>query len=97
MKKILLPLALLISFSSFGQTAKEYYDSGIKKEKNGNYYGAIADFNKSIELDSDYGLHYFNRALAKRLVGDKKGACEDARKSGSLGYPFPKMIADACN
>ena len=61
MKNILFTLALLISFNSFGQTAKEYFDNGIEKITNEDYYGAIADFTKAIEIDPDYDYAYARR------------------------------------
>ena len=50
MKKILFTLALLISFSSFGQTSAQYFKSGFDKFEAKDYYGAIADYTKAIEL-----------------------------------------------
>ena len=54
MKKILYTLALLISFSSFGQTAEEYFSSGNDKADAKDYYGAISDYTKAIELNPNY-------------------------------------------
>jgi Flp pilus assembly protein TadD len=59
--------------------------------------GAISDYNKAIELDPNNASAYYNRAISKYYTNDLNGACEDARKSGSLGNPFPKMIEAACN
>ena len=53
MKNILLTLALLISAVSFGQTAKEYYDRGFSKVNLRNFSGAISDFTKVIEINSN--------------------------------------------
>ena len=49
----LLGLALLVSFNSFGQTTEQFLDSGISKANLGDYYGAISDITKSIELASE--------------------------------------------
>ena len=65
MKNILFTLALLISFNSFGQTAKEYFDNGIEKIINEDYYGAIADFTKAIEIDPNYARAYVLRGDSK--------------------------------
>ena len=97
MKNILITLALLISAVSFGQTGEEYFDSGLSKYDLKDFYGAISDYNKAIELDPNYVSVYYNRAISKYYINDLNGACEDARKSGSLVIPFPQMIEAACN
>ena len=43
------------------------------------------------------GDNYYNRAISKWHINDFTGACEDAKKSESLGVPFPKMIEETCN
>ena len=77
MKNILFTLALLISFSSFGQTAEEYFNSGRQKYEAKDYGGAIRDFNKSIELEPGSVVAYFQRAKAKKMIVDYEGAKED--------------------
>ena len=134
MKNILYTLALLVSFSSFGQTASEYFKSGYYKESdhygaisdyikaielnpnndemsyinnNGqkfyfsnhhvyynigvhkdelkDYYGAISDYTKAIELDPNDTDSYANRGIAKEDLGDLNGACADWKKAAELG------------
>ena len=77
--------------------AVAYNNRGFSKDDLKDYYGAIADYTKAIELDPNYASAYKNRAISKYYTNDLTGACEDARKSGSLGNPFPKMIEAACN
>ncbi len=84
MKNILFTLALLISFSSFGQTAEEYFDSGFDKAGNGDYYGSISDYNKAIELNPKYALAYFNRGYSKNELKDYDGAIADYNKAIEL-------------
>ena len=83
MKKLLF-LLLFIPLVSFGQTAKEYFYNGNDKAENGDYYGAIADYTNSIEIDPNYAPAYYRRAIAKELSGID--ACADARKVKELGY-----------
>tara|TARA_R110000737_G_scaffold2826_1_gene7784 strand:- start:579 stop:872 length:294 start_codon:yes stop_codon:yes gene_type:complete len=97
MKKILFTLALLISFSSFGQTAEEYFKRAFSKASVNDDYGAISDFNKAIELNPNYAVVYNNRGIAKYYNKDLKGACEDGKKSASLGYDAYQLIQAACN
>ena len=70
MKNILFTLALLVSFVSFGQTAEEYFDSGYDKAKAKDYYGAIADYTKAIELNPKYTEAYNNRGITKDILKD---------------------------
>ena len=98
MKKILFTLALLISFSSFGQTAEEYVNSGNQKYEAKDYYGAISDYNKAIELDPNNALDYSNRGISKENLGDLNGACADWKKAAELGYADAAgWVANQCN
>ena len=97
MKNTLYTLALLVSFSSFGQTAKEYLKSGNDKHYAKDYYGAIADYTKVIELDPYYGKAYYNRSVMKENLGDLNGACADAKKAVRLGVTNEaEWVANHC-
>ena len=52
MKKLLFTFALLVSFISLGQTAKEYSNKGVDKFLSGDYNGSIADYTKAIEINA---------------------------------------------
>jgi tetratricopeptide (TPR) repeat protein len=84
MKNILFTLALLISFSSFGQTASDYMNSGLEKMKKNDDYGAISDFTKAIEQDPNWAGLYSMRGLSKSSVGDNYGAISDFKKAINL-------------
>ena len=84
MKNILFTLALLISFSSFGQTSSEYFDSGYDKAENGDYYGAISDYTKAIELNPNDAAAYHNRGWSKNKLKDYNGAIADYNKAIEL-------------
>ena len=77
MKKILFTLALLVSFSSFGQKSDlDYIISGKKKALENDHYGAIIDFTKAININQrNFGLLY--RSRSKVALKDYNGAILD--------------------
>jgi lipoprotein NlpI len=62
-----------------------YYNRGIVKFKTHDINGALDDFNKSIELQSDYADAYLNRGLIKLVLGKNESACNDLNKASTLG------------
>ena len=84
MKNILFTLALLISVVSFGQTAEEYFDRGYDKAESKDYYGAISDYTKAIELDPNEAVAYYNRGISKHNLKDYYGAISDYTKAIEL-------------
>jgi len=50
---------------------------GVAKKAKGDLEGAIADYNRAIELDPKYSAAYFHRGIAKQAKGDLKGAIDD--------------------
>jgi len=67
------------------RTSKFYFDRGFEKGNKGDYYGAISDYTKAIEINPQYANAFKNRSISKENIGDIKGACEDAKKAVSLG------------
>ena len=63
----------------------------IQKIEFKDYYGAISDYTKAIEIDPKYADVYRNRGISKELIEDMKGACADWRKASDLG------VEDAAN
>ncbi|MDB9712973.1 tetratricopeptide repeat protein, partial [Flavobacteriaceae bacterium] len=80
MKNIIYTIALVVSFSSFGQTAEEYFNSGYDKDEVKDFYGAISDYTKAIELDPNYANAYNNRGILKNKLKDYYGAISDYTK-----------------
>jgi tetratricopeptide (TPR) repeat protein len=67
----------------------ELVNRGIEKAKNGDLDGAIADFNRAIEIDPKDDAPYFNRAQAKWLKKDTAGAIADYTRAIELGSTNP--------
>jgi tetratricopeptide (TPR) repeat protein len=62
---------------------------GIEKAKDGDLDGALADFNRAIELNPKDDAGYYNRAQAKWLKNDTAGAIADYTKAIDLGSTNP--------
>ena len=65
--------------------AEEYLDSGLEKYNVKNYYQAIEDYDRSIELNPEYALAYFNRGLVYKILRNKKKAIFDFLKVIEIG------------
>jgi len=65
-----------------------YNNRGYLYIKLKQYELAIADFDKAIELNLEYGEAYENRGIAKELIGDLESACIDWDKAAELGMDF---------
>ena len=90
MKNLLFTIALLVSFSSFGQSKYDYLLSGIEKSDKNDSYGAISDYTKAIEKDPNYESAYRLRGLCKSSVGDHYGAISDFKKALNISSNDPK-------
>ena len=65
-------------------SAETYYVWGNVKFKQGDYVGAIADYDKAIQLKPDYAEAYNNRGLAKHELGEHTRALVDFDKAIQL-------------
>ncbi len=72
----------------FGQTAEEWFYSGVAKFNLKDYRGAIADYNKAIELDPTEATAYNNRGHVKLNLEDYRGAIADCNKAIELNPTF---------
>ena len=99
MKKLFLPclfyLFFFIPVFIFSQkTGEFYFKNGNLKIKEKDYYGAIADFTKSIELmspsSSNYAYAFYNRGLSKSNLKDYYGAVADYTKAIELKPDYSK-------
>lgn len=57
----------------------------MAKQRLKDYRGAIADYDKAIEINPKYADAYYNRGYAKIDLGQREGGCWDFSKAGELG------------
>jgi len=55
------------------------------KIKINNAHAAISDSDKAISLNSNYAEAYYDRAMAKKITGDKT-TCDNFKAAFKLGY-----------
>lgn len=58
-------------------SAQELDARGDNKYNNEDYQGAIEDYNLAIQMEPDYAEAYYDRAWAKKDLGDNQGAITD--------------------
>ncbi len=79
MRKIaaLLLSCIALSFSSFGQAAKDYTQKGRDLYEKREFMEALLNLNKAIEVDPTYAAAYYVRANIKDSFDDRHGAMKD--------------------
>lgn len=65
-------------------TAANYYGWGMQEAARGNFRGAIDNYNRALELDSDSANAYLARSIARFRLGDRAGALADAQRADEL-------------
>jgi tetratricopeptide (TPR) repeat protein len=96
MKRLLLPVLLLaatlivVANDAIAQTAKEYCNRGVAKQNKGDLEGAVADYNRAIQLSPYDATPYNNRGLIKTAKGDLDGAIEDFNRALQIDAKNPK-------
>ncbi|WP_310487492.1 tetratricopeptide repeat protein [Chamaesiphon sp. VAR_69_metabat_338] len=66
-------------------TASDRFASGLQKYRKGDVQGALADFNRAIEIDPKYAIAYYGRGfLAAEKLQDIQGALADFNRAIEL-------------
>lgn len=81
MKKIILFIfaAFLMSIC-FAQDAENYFVSGQKKFSDGDYKGAVEEYTRAIEADTNYLNGFLQRGFSYVLLGNYELAVKDYTK-----------------
>ncbi len=83
------------------EDASAYNNRGNAKKDKGDLDGAIADYNRAIELDPKYASAYYARGTAKDAKGDPDGATADFNRAIELkprlaiAYKFRGAVKNA--
>jgi serine/threonine-protein kinase len=67
------------------EEAEGHLQRGEARARAGDRAGAIAEWDRAIELEPDWSDPYVRRAKARAAAGDWKGGAADARKAIALG------------
>src|SRR6185503_7339619 len=90
MKRLLLiAVGVLIAFpfstsAQKPQSAKKYVKQGLERFGRNDIVGAIAEYDRAINVDPTYAEAYLNRGKARRAAGDLDGAIEDFELTAGL-------------
>ncbi len=90
MKNIVLGIfTLLLTISCVDkEKSDEFLNSGLSKRENGDFKGAIQDFNEAIKVNSKNSKAYYWRAFVKHDINDYEGAIEDCNKTIEIDPKF---------
>jgi len=80
----LIIFCIFITTLTYAQTAEDYLKAGNTKYELKDYKGALQDYNKAIELNTNYAYAYYNRGIAKYELKDYSGAIQDFTKAIEL-------------
>lgn len=87
---------LLFSFYAFGFWGQEYileknHQDGLNKAKSGDYQGAVEAFTKAIEVQPLDGFTWYNRAMAKNMMGLYLEAIDDFNACIGISPTYKKV------
>jgi Flp pilus assembly protein TadD len=84
---LMLPAVAAAQTSAF---APYYNKRGLAREAKGDHDGAVADYNRAIDLNPKDAGAYMNRGFAKQANGDQDGAIADYNRALELAAKLAK-------
>ncbi|MDH3828612.1 MAG: tetratricopeptide repeat protein, partial [Desulfobacterales bacterium] len=76
---------------------KAFHLRGLAREMAGDDDEALKDFNKAIEIDSEYGAAYYSRASLLTKMGREDSALEDMKMVSQLSNHNIESFANENN
>ena len=70
-------MILLVPEQAKAENAIFYFNRGIDAQESEDHYGAISDFNKAIDFNSNFADAYYARGWSKNSLWDCKSAKSD--------------------
>ena len=89
----------MISFPDnlYARDSAFYFNRAIKKEDDGDYYGAISDYDKVIEINPNEANAYYNRGNIKgRDLKDYSGSLSDLNQAIEINPNNDQMYISRC-
>ena len=72
---------LSVPTEAYAESFQFYFNRAYNKGESGDYYGAISDYNKTLEIDPRDASAYFGRAWSKKKLKNYYGAIADYTKA----------------
>ena len=102
-QRVAMPGSMVINDGARQQAQREnnaetHYNRGVAKMRREDYEGAIADFDRALELEPDNTEAYSSRGSAKSNIGDIEGAITDLDRAieidaGHIGAYVSRAIS----
>jgi tetratricopeptide (TPR) repeat protein len=90
MRRVLPVLMLLVSVAASGQTAQDYFNSGLKKHKAKDYEGAIKEYKRAIKVIPNYRDAYYNMGTCEMELKNFEAAQADFTKVTVIDPKYAK-------
>ncbi|WP_219892203.1 tetratricopeptide repeat protein [Chamaesiphon polymorphus] len=71
-------------------TAERFLAAGVIKYRKGDKRGALADYNRAIQLNPRYALAHVNRGVVRSALGDRQGALSDFNRAIEIDPKYPQ-------
>ena len=89
------PILNSIPLSNNPDDAIAYNERGYRRYQKGEYFGALTDFNKAIQINPNLADAYLNRRLVNEVLGNEKLSEKDLLKAIAVDPDNPRISSFA--